>query len=611
MHELNKPHVFKGAFHLKRQPGRMLLHPLRMHYKKRYEGKYKYSQLLFTFDLALVALIVLLISTSVFLLTRKPSEFADNIIFEASSAPREIISGAPSTLLIEFTNNTAEELRNARLTLAFPAYFVLDEILYKDEPMEGKTALIGSIPAGATGHVKIRGTMFGDVGGKQIFKSVLEFEYGIEKTKQEKKLAIHEFSPARSALELELILPKTLVSYQHINGLIKYKNTGPIDFPSVSIKPLWPEGFTLTESDPRPVSDTWELRGLKAGEEGEIKFSGQIRTQKQSIVFEFNPSFIFGKDRFSQQTLTHEAPMLPPQITVNHGVNSASLAPGQDAEITISYKNSGVLTAYDIDVGIETSSPFFATKGMSDGVQYSNGFYFKRVADKLLPGESGEFTISIPVRASILQTETTVFENIKAVTQGSAKYTLKEGDEILNVAYSGEAVGTPITTIVIFDSFGRYYGAQGDQLGRGPLPPEVGSETKYWIFWNIRGTTNALENVEIHAEFGANVRCSGKQAPSIGSPAICENSEVVWRIDKLNPTFAPDAKIAAIAFEVVLLPSANQIGSAPVLVSAPRMSARDAFTGAPVGKTGAQITTSLPADPRAKGLDKVEPAVVW
>ena len=100
-------------------PGSMLLHPFVRWFYKKYHGKYKYARIIFVFDMFLLGLALGLAIIALFFFLYKPVDFTDKIFFEADVAPSEIVSGAPSTLVIRYVNGTGEELHNAVLTIGF------------------------------------------------------------------------------------------------------------------------------------------------------------------------------------------------------------------------------------------------------------------------------------------------------------------------------------------------------------------------------------------------------------------------------------------------------------------------------------------------------------
>jgi hypothetical protein len=583
--------VVEKALCIATHPGNLLLRPFYGRYEKRYVGKYKFARSVFLFDLFLVGLVLGLALTALILFVYKPTDFADKIFFETEVAPANVVTGAPSTLILRYTNGTGEELTDVSLTVGYPAHFLLQELSLSEKAQEGETISIGTITPGATGTVKIRGIMFGDVGKEQVFRSVMTFTHG-EKHIRGQKISYHPVVPVRSALELSLTLPERLVAYQPIEGTITYRNTGPVDFPEVAIQPEWPESFAFTGSSVAQIGGSWTLPAITSGSEGTVTFTGSVNESAESVTFIFHPSFLFGEDRYRQETLVHNAPLVPPQIKVSHSVDADSARPGGTLSATVRYENVGDTPVYDLVLTLESDSPFVAS------VPETN-------VGTVNVSDSGEVVIEVPLRSSIQQSETDVYEHLDVTLKAKASYRL-EGVASQKIINLGEAVSTPLTTPVVLRSFGRYASEQGDQLGRGPLPPLVGEETKYWIFWNISGTTNPLSNVTLTGHLPSGVTFTGRQTVSLGDPVSASSGTITWNAASVSPTFGPTAKIVGIAFEVAIVPTDAQVGTAPTLLSDVQLTATDARTGAVITSSGAAVTTNLPNDVMAAGLGVVE-----
>ncbi len=599
---VKKPHsAIARAVCFSVHPGKMILFPFKHWFNKRYKGRYKFQKLMFSIDLFLIGMIVALGSVAVFFLLNPPSTFVDKINFEATVAPREIVSGAPSTLVIRFTNNTEEELRGVNLSFTYPNHFFLQEISAPDARLEDGVVSIESVPVGSSGTVRIRGVMFGDVGGEQTFTSTMNFVHGLDFDISERKVSSHTFSPSKSTLALRLELPERLVAYQPVHGTITYENTGETDFPVISIEPEWPEGFSLTKSNSNFVRGAFEIPAVRAGEQGSLTFEGLLSDTGETVSFTFHPSFTFGKSRYKQETLVHNAPVVPAQISLSHSAQKKTLKPGSDAIFEVSYENIGEFELADVEIGIESDSPFFT----KDKYTVTSKTYPE--LKTLKPGEAGTITVKVPLRSSIYQSETDVYENLELVTNGVSVYTLQDGSA-QRVGSRGEKLSTVMTTPLVFESFGRYATQSGDQIGRGPLPPRVDKETSYWIFWHIGGTTNEIENVLIEGTLPDNVEFTGKQTVSQNNQIEFNPSSrtVSWNANSVSPTLSPKSKILGVAFEVAITPKSAQIGSEPVLIRDVRITATDAKTGAFLSKYGKNVTTSLKDDKMASGKSVVK-----
>ncbi|MBI2472942.1 hypothetical protein HYV70_00090 [Candidatus Uhrbacteria bacterium] len=595
---VDKPHSILGrAVCLSVHPGKMLIFPFLEWFEKRYKGRVKFARLLFAFDLLLIGT-ALGIGAMVlsFGYLRPSTTIEDRIFFEATVAPKEIKTGASSTLIIHYTNEGKERLSNARLHLSFPDHFLLQELSANNTELEERSIELGTIPAGGSGSIKIRGVMFGAVGADQTFTSTLTFTYGENQQKTGEKRSTYTFSPNSSDLSLTLSLPDQLVAFQEIEGTIRYTNTGDIDFPMIGIEPTWPEGFRFSSSSIPLTDGIFVLEPLQKGGIGELTFTGYLDNTKEALPFSFRPSFIFETNSYPQDTLNHTALVVPPQIRVEQTVEKKSAKPGSETLFTLRYQNTGEFPVSDLVLSIESDSPFF----LKDS-------YSSALIPSVAPNESGEVTLSIPLRSSLLLSETNVYEQLTLTTRAVATYTLgdKDGQQVTS---KSSPVTTPLTTPVVLESFGRYATAGGDQIGRGPLSPRVGEQTTYWIFWHVEETFNELENVRIEGTLGSQVVYTGRQSSSQNGGAAYDpqTNTVSWETDLINPTFSPTSKIIGVAFEVGMTPNASMIGTAPVLMSNIHITGTDKYTGAFVSASGKVVTTNLPDDLMATGKSIVE-----
>jgi len=100
---------------------------------------------------------------------------------------------------------------------------------------------------------------------------------------------------------------------------------------------------------------------------------------------------------------------------------------------------------------------------------------------------------------------------------------------------------------------------------------------------------------------------TGRQTVSEGAAVIYNSNSqtVTWKIDKLPTTFSSTAKTIGVAFEVGLTPTIEQVGQTPTLISNITASGTDAWTGAWVTASGSSVTTNLPGDLMAGGLEEV------
>ena len=595
-----KRNLLVCSFKIGSQPGKHVSEPMRLLLKGAYRAErpsmHKWL------DAAGLGLIALTLAGLVFFLI--PRHTPDLIVVDATVAPEEVITGGASTLTFRYENKSDETIRNARLMFSFPEHFDVEEITSEDSAEVGtQTFDLGEIAPSQYGFLHVRGTMFGDVGGEQIFTTTLDYDYG--ENQHDTKTIEHVFSPTASTLALELTLPEYLVAFQQVEGTITYANTGDVRFPNLTIEPNWPENFTLVSSSPALQSDgTYLVSGIDPGEEGVIEFIGRLGTDNDTL-FTFKPSFTFDDTRYTQEILEDIVEILPPPLSLSHSVEESTLTPGGSTTINITYSNTSDEPLGDITLRVSSDTGILSTSGISGG-SYSGGYYlFDLESDSLAAGEEGSASMTIPVRSSLSRSATSTYENISVATTSSATFTFTPDGEDISTNTFGNTETTPLTSPIVLGSFGRYWTDGGDQLGRGPVPPYVGETTKYWIFWSISGTTNDLSNLYIEADLGPNVTLTGRQSVSFGSSVSSSNGTVFWNVSEIAPTLPSGSTVVGAAFEVQITPTADQVGSTPTLLSSARVTAQDQFTGAFVSASSGSVTTSLPFDSKASAYGGV------
>ena len=567
------------------QPGKHVSHPLKMVFQGTYiSDRPRLHKLL---DILTLGALALTIGGIIFL--SWPKSTPDFIQIKADIAPSEVITGGSSTLTFTYENKSNEIIRDVNLRFGFPAHFDLQKIESDDAQESGTMTFdLGDVAPGQYGTVHVKGTMFGDVYGQQEFTTTLGYTYGEENT-PDTKTATHIFSPVQSTLKLALVLPEFVVAYQQVEGEITYTNTGDVTFPDLAIEPDWPDSFNFISSEPALQNDNaFHVKGIEPGETGVIKFTGILGTPDDSI-FTFQPSFEFDDVKYAQEALKDTIEILPSPLSISH-TSTGIITPGETAMFTINYQNTSAYTLKNVALRLRASD------GVLSSAKLQDGFYIAETLEEIAPNKSGSVSIAIPVRTSF---SNALGKNITLETKPSAAFEFTPDGENIISNTLGAAITTPVTSPIVLQSFGRYWTTNGDQLGRGGLPPRVGQETKIWIFWNVSGTTNDLSNLKISAELGSGVTLTGRQSVSIGQSVYTQNGSVIWSVGSIEATNA--GSVAGAAFEVAITPTVDQVDTVPTLIYAPYISAKDDYTGAAIAGAGASVTTYLGSD--AKAID--------
>lgn len=345
-------------------PGRLILSPFYKYFGGRYSKREKFEIKFLLVDLSLLLVAIGLIVSAVSWFIQH-NKIENRIFFEAQIAPTEIVSGAPSTLVIRYTNGTGYELKNAYLELSYPAHFSLLELASGETPQTSNVVALGDLAAGTVGSIKIRGIMYGDVGGQQTFETKMSFNYG-ERNKIGIKTSRHTFSPSRSVLELSLELPEKIIASQPFIGYVVYKNNGEMAIPSFKIVTGQSEEFNLISSQPNLTNGSWKIDGLKTKETGKIAFTGQTKENIESLLLNFNPYFSFENTEYKQDPLTQTIAITKPQVKINHNIDSQFTKLGGDLILKIKYENIGTTPVYDLQITATSNSPLISSIGKKE-----------------------------------------------------------------------------------------------------------------------------------------------------------------------------------------------------------------------------------------------------
>lgn len=143
-----------------------------------------------------------------------------------------------------------------------------------------------------------------------------------------------------------------------------------------------------------------------------------------------------------------------------------------------------------------------------------------------------------------------------------------------------------------------YNSPQGDQLGSGPIPPQVLMPTNYWVFFNLENIGNKLGNLEVTAKLGDNVVFDNNKTLSAGDLNYNNKTrELSWQIKNVEAV----SDSYQVGFELQLIPSEKQVGLVPSLLTNLSFVAEDLYTQEKISGKLPLVDTTLPSDPINKG----------
>ncbi len=325
---------------------------------------------------------------------------------------------------------------------------------------------------------------------------------------------------------------------------------------------------------------------------------------------------LFGTKKITEPTnqeteITSEVPVSDILVRVKiNGQEKIVIIPGEDLEYTVSFKNNSAKSLYDValKINLEGAPLDFSQLAVSGGTLRDRSVVWTKnqVADfsELSPGDEGELKFKISTVKTAEPALALKFGNIlKSWPEISYK---KQSHFGASVHWTGEAREDKFSSDLTVRSVARYYTPEGDQLGRGPLPPAVGRETKYWIFWSVENNLSDLSDVSVSAVLPSNVSWAENISVSLGELTYNQaRRTVTWKIGEVGRYNGEDWPTLGVAFEIALTPGLSQAGSEAVLLEETKVFGEDKFTGQFIERKFVGPTTNLLYDNLAKDKSKV------
>lgn len=485
-----------GSLRLLRAPAKPISRPLERHYDRRYRGRYRFALALFFADFSLLALALALVSVSVSYLAVpvRPGAIGP-IALTIATDPAVPRAGDPLAVTVTVRNLGQETIGDAVLDLRVPPGFramgegaLADKIGLGDlasgaaATVTGNFLAVPSATASSSPHDLVIASVAGTVGGKAV---------GYE---TEKAVAF-----SGQALTLDVALPDTLTPKSRIEASISVTNgaavpLGPLDLVVCPAGSVAIEGsgqgcpvIGLGELAPGSVatSSVAILVGDGAGSDGAIGVRVVFRDSSAGTLAEL-------KERIavSRKPLALGFPVGPSVVSGSDGVTIGTLV---DALASSSVRSFGL--------------------ALSDGANETLVYSSDAVAERKL-AELGE--AYVPARLARGYSAGATLVAVPLPYAGPGSETLSE------------SLALPDPFAPGFSASPRYRTADGEQIGRGPVPPAVGETTEYWIFWDLAPTGRPLASIEASATLPEGVSWVGKIGGATGNGT--------------QPTYDPDRR---------------------------------------------------------------------
>jgi hypothetical protein len=557
------------------------------HLKRRHERHYRDNYFHLWADLLLLGTLIGSLVIAIILFFWQPTP---NFLFTIKQSSDNIKSNTIEKFVIDYKNQEADEVNNVVFKLGFPHYFVLKEIgqngLYNDKD---KVFTLGNLKKGASGQIIISGLVRGPINDHQLISAYLTYDYhGFTK----EYLLGFNYVLNNSALGLKVKLADKVYDEIKTPASLELTNSSTEVLDNIFVAPNT-EAWNVYSEDPTWVDNNFKIDHLNPGETKTLNF---LLTNKAGLGerdFSIKVNQLIDDNLNEQTSFDQKITISRPSLLVSFKptINNSSLPGKLTGNIII--KNQEDTDIKNLSLVISSSN---------DRVSFSN-FSSTNVS------VSSSGLISVPNLGA--NEEKTIFLNVditrKEVAVNESFYPLITSSYTFNnenFTYTSAAALIKVATNISLHSAAYYYSLQGDQLGIGPLPPQIDIPTTYWVIWEINNLGNDVSNLSMTAKLPLNIAWGEQEVVGSGdltyNPA---NRTIAWNVKDISK----NGGNYRANFAITLLPSSLDIGTSPTLLTNQGFIAKDSFTDQNISNNLANITTNISEDPLAKGKDKVIP----
>lgn len=585
-HLFRKPHKWFLAF--LSSP----LHAAEMHYKRKYHLTFRHAKKLFFFDMSLLVSIILLIGGTIFWFGYDPT-VTDLVQLQIRTTDNRLASGDSQSFAIHIENNSSVSLADASLAMSFPDGFVLAEA---PEAADGNLLAIDTLAPGESRSFRYAGDIFATPGADETIMATLSYRQA-DRQAEEVKVARIVNTVRDSRIQLTTQFPDRLIAGTTVPVSLSVQNESDRALP-ISIPLPLGNGLSLVERSVSTGSSTpesWDISSLAPGETAQLTASLRVDVPADTTTLSARlaASIYVNETYIPQGPVDASFQILHPGLSGSVSMSAGRTQPGTNLTATIQLQNTGDSTLTDVIVLVPVdrntiNSSRFASQNIGRFV--GNDFRIDATHNagllSLEPGASRSIELSVPLRSYIAGEDISfrLSPRMSASIEGISS-------RIERPIAPGDAVAVGTSLSVSAES--RYYTNEGDQLGRGPLPPRVGKETKYWAIIRIDNSSSRVNDVVLRATLPAGVSWTERSSVSHGAPVVYNegNREITWQ---LNDMWAGQS--AGINAELSVTPGANAVGNHLPLLQNIRISGFDSYIQEQLSASTANIATDLPQD---------------
>lgn len=520
-------------------------------------------------------------------------------------APAEINVGVPFDIQVDISNTSDSIFENVRVDLSLPEGMVfLGEkegvsILYKN---------IGSLGSGSLAREIFSAVAVSGENSVKKIEASITYSPSTLGAEFEKRTST-EVNVGEAGVFLDVAAPAKVFSGENFDIKISYRNVSEYEYEELRLIAEYPPVFNFKSSSLAPDEDNnvWKIGGLRKKSDNTFSIRGNLTGPDDAlfdVVVKMEGRF---RDKWYEiakksASIAIATSPLSLKIFVNE-IQDYTAKADDFLHYTLVYRNNTDTALRDILIRTQLIGEMFdfdtlETNGAFRSLDNTILWNVSNTPDLgvLAAGASGSVDFKIRTKKNypiIRLGDKNFVLKVKAEIESSTVPLFVEAEKTLGIA----VLETKVRGDTQIDAQAFFRDASSGIINEGPFPPRLNQATQYTVHWKIKNYATDIENVEVSAFLGPNVRFTGVAKTNIGTSTPVYNEatqKIVWRIDHLPAGRGVINAPAEAIFQIEAIPSSS--GDYWPLISETKIRARDSFTGELLSDTDFAISTSLPDD---------------
>lgn len=539
--------------------------------------------------IALVFIILLVVLISAGFMFRK-SMFSEGKVSISIIGPTQARSGKLLTYEIQYKNDNKVAMENVILKLSYPENFKPDnDPNFKEESLTSGSFNLGTIEKRSQGKTTFNGKAYSPKGALMYLKTDLIYQPA-SFSGQFKVNAQIGVDIDSAPIILEVRAPQNISSGDAVDYLITYRNDGTESLDNLSVKIEYPEGFVFSKADPASSegNNVWNIGDLAENQSGKIVVSGKLEGERDNVksvkayLGTINQGEFLSYNEESADTKIIYSPLTIAQVV--NGLKDLNVNAGDVLNFAITYKNNGntglrdVILTEKIDSAVLDYSSLDTNGGGFD--LDSKMITWKASSIKefgnLAPGQSGTILFRIKVKdifpISSAKDKNFVISSLAKIDSPDIPTPIS-----MNKIISSNELNIKVNSKLALEVNGRY-----DDLNipnSGPIPPKVGQETTYSVYWKVVNVSNDVGGAKIIANLPIGAEMTGKIFPEDARITYNQRTNsIAWDIGNISAGSGVISSPLEAGFQVKIKPSPNQVNANTMLLEKSTLTAKDLFT---------------------------------